>query len=112
MAGIVSTVADDDERLLVQVPVLQMKETLANRIVERGSSPRGDGRKCFLKFLGIVRKCLASHEFNGNVIVEIHDEHFVPGIARMEEGIHRGNDIRELGTHTSAVINDEPDGNG
>src|SRR5579859_457526 len=112
MAGIVSTVADDDERLLVQMPVLQMKETLANRIVERGSSPRGDGCKCFLKIPGIVRKCLPSHEFNRNVIVEIHDEHFILGIAQMYEGIHRGNDIRELGAHTSAVVNDEPHANG
>src|ERR1700687_3965112 len=54
MAGIVSAVADDDERLLLQMPVLQMMETLADSIIERGSSPRGDGREGFPEFLRIV----------------------------------------------------------
>src|ERR1700682_76166 len=54
MAGIISTVADDDERLLLQMPVLQMMETLADGIVKRGSSSRGDGCEGFPEFLRIV----------------------------------------------------------
>src|SRR6266404_2849429 len=64
MAGIVSTIADDDERLLLQMPVLQVMQTLTYSIVERGSPPRRDGRESFPEFLRIVRKCFSLHKFN------------------------------------------------
>src|SRR5690348_15626088 len=89
-----------------------MKETLANRIVERGASSRGNGCKRRLKIFGIARKCLSTHEFNRNVVVKVHDEHFVLGIARMCEEFNRRDYVRELAAHTSAVVNDKSDGNG
>jgi len=111
MAGIVSAIADDNEGLFAPAAVLQMVEPLTHGIVQRGSSPRGNGVEGFLEILWIAGKCLPLHKFNGHVIVEIHDEHFVLWITGMREGGHRGNDIREHATHASAVVNDEPDGN-
>jgi hypothetical protein len=109
MAGVISAVADDDERLFFETGILQMPQALADGIVERRSSARGDGMESFLEFLGIVRKRFSSHEFNGHVVVEIHDEHLILGIARMREGSDRSDDTVELGTHASAVVHDEAD---
>ena len=111
MTGIVSAVADDDERLLPCMSILKVVEPLTHGIVERGSASRGDGVEGFLEVFGIAGKCFPVHEFYRHVIIEIHHEHFVLRIAGMCEGVHRGNDSRELATHASAVVNDESHGN-
>src|SRR5271155_2731880 len=111
MAGIVSAVGDYDESFLVRLRVPQMIQTLADGIVERRSSARTDGVEGFFEFFGIVREGFAFHEFDGNVVVEIHYEHFVLRIARMREGIDRRGDIREFIAHASAVVNHETDSN-
>jgi hypothetical protein len=87
-----------------------MEETLPNRIVERGSSPRGDGRKCFSS-LGSFENALppmSSTETSSLKSTTNISSRDCSNVGRN----YRGNDIRELGTHTSAVINDEPDSNG
>ena len=110
MTGIVSAVADDDESFFTPAGVLQVVEPFTDGIVESGASPRGDSVEGFLEILRIAGKGLSVHEFNRHVIIEIHDKHLILWIAGMNEGVHRGNDIRELAAHASAVVNDEADG--
>src|ERR1700682_87444 len=111
MAGVVAAVADDNESLFLPAAVLQMFEPLTHSIVERRSSARGDGCKGMLELLCVVGKRLPFHNFNGDIIVKVHDEHFILWITGMREGGHGGNDIRQLGTHTSAVVDDVTHGN-
>src|SRR6266852_4769289 len=112
MAGIVSAVADDEQRLFPPAAVLQMVQPLTHGIVERGSSPRGDGCESCLKILCIAGKRLPLHKFNRYVIVEVHDEHFILWIARMREGGYGNNDARKLGAHASTVVNNKTHSNG
>src|SRR5208283_1439575 len=107
MAGIVSAIADDDERFFAPAAVLEVVESLTHGVVERGPSARGDGVESFLEFLCIAGKSFSIHEFDRHIVIEIHNEHFVLRINRMREGGHRGNDTGKLWAHAPAVVNNK-----
>src|SRR5690348_1271000 len=99
MAGVVTAVADDDERLFLRAAVLQMTKSLAHRVVKGGSSARGDRCQRFLEILWIVGKCLAAHELNRNVVIKIYDKHFILRITQMGEDGYCNNNVGQLGAH-------------
>src|SRR5690349_2020212 len=111
MARVVTAVADNDECLFSPPAILQMMQSLADRIVQSGSSACRDSCQRGLQVLWVVGKGFAFHQFNRNVVIEIYDEHLILGIARMREVGYSYNDVWQFGTHTPAVINNEPDSN-
>src|SRR5580658_5604851 len=112
MAGVVSAITDDDEGFLFEMAVLQVVEAFADGVVESGSPAGGNGGERFAGILGAIGESLPFNEFDGNVVVEIDDEHFIQGIAGMNEESDGGEDIGQLVTHAAAVVNDEAYGYG
>ena len=89
-----------------------MMEAFADGIVESGSSPGGHGGECFVEILRVAGKGFPLHEFDGNVVIEIDDEHFILGIAGMNEKSDGRKNVGELGAHAAAVVNNETYGYG
>ena len=48
----------------------------------------------------------------GNVLVEIYDEHFIAGIAGLNESFRGGNHIVTLGTHAATAVDNQTYGDG
>src|ERR1700733_620832 len=106
-ARVVAPVAYDNQGLLVPMPQLQMVEPLRHSVIQRGSSPGGNGRYGFLELVWVVREGLSLQQLKPDLIVEIHDEHLVLRIAGLCECGYRGGHFRQLGAHAAAVVNDQ-----
>src|SRR5271170_6453576 len=112
MAGVVATIAHDNQGFFLAMTETQMVEALGNRVIEGGSSARGNGIDLFFEIVCTVGERLSAENLKPDVIVEIDDEHFVLRIAGMSEGGNGSDHSCELGTHAAAVIDDQADGYG
>src|ERR1700690_2485222 len=107
LAGVVSSVTNDNQRFSDGMAELQVKETFRHGVVERGATPSVDGEDSFGEFAGIVGEWLAAEKFDRNIIVKINDEHFVLRIAGLREGSNRHGDFGKFRGHTAAVVNNQ-----
>src|SRR5580704_10125183 len=112
MAGVITAVANDDEGLFLTMAETQVIEGFGDCVIEGGSSASGNGGESCLEVLCAMGERLSTEDLQPDVIIEVHNEHFVLRIAGMRESGDGGGDFGELGTHAAAVVNDEADGNG
>src|ERR1700690_377279 len=112
LAGVVSSVTNDNQRFCDGMAELQVKETFRHGVVEGGATASVDGEDRFGEFAGIVGEWLAAEKFHRNIIVKINDEHLVLRIAGLREGSNRRGNFGKLRGHAAAVVNNQTHSDG
>ena len=104
-ARVVTAVADDDERPLLQASELEVPQALGDAVVQRRAASCSDGGERGCQLFRIVREGLADERQRG-VVVEIHSKQLVIRTARLEERGQCGHERRSLRAHALAAIHD------
>src|ERR1700723_493346 len=107
LARVVAAVAHDNQRFFVPMPQAQMIEPFGYSVIQRGSSAGSNGPYRFLELVWVVCERFSVQQLEPDLIVKIHDEHLVLRIARLCEGGNRSGDLRQLGPHAAAVVNNQ-----
>ena len=104
IAGVIFAVGDHKENFFLEARVaLQMVGRSHNRVVKRGPSAGVDLFQRFFQFQQVVGEVLVKVVF----VIEVHDEHFVAGIARPYQIEHRLVHLGTLLAHRTGVVDDD-----
>ena len=96
MAGVVSSVADHNQDLLVGSSLFQMRKTRVDGVIKRRHADRRNAVQSAFEFRGTGRKQLRVGQSERNSLVEVDHEHLIARVARLRKGHRRGRHVLPL----------------
>jgi hypothetical protein len=106
-AGIVFSIANEDQRLAVRRPLLHVLQSLGEPIIKGGIARGRGSRDGPQELLGVASKRNPFGQPHENSLVEINHKHLILGIAGPRKRHGGGGNLRTLAAHTPAIVDDQ-----
>src|SRR5690348_7752553 len=112
MARVIAAVADDDQRFLISLAFLQAPQSLYDGVIKRGRAHRRGAPDRAPELIGAIAELRPARQAQRHVLVEVHHEHLVLGVAGPDERPGGGGYLAEFLPHAPTVVDDQADGDG